>query len=86
LPRLGLKTRGGLKAAHGIIGELASRRSVFMKVSWQSDAINSTWTTSPLWLSDLGKKSRGILGMCNSLVNKDRGLPRQPSLPPNSFG
>jgi hypothetical protein len=29
--------------------------------------------------------SRGNLGICNSSINKDRGWPRQPSLPSKSL-
>lgn len=59
LPCLGLKTREDLRATHGIIGELASRRSYFMNGLWTSDAPISIWTIMPLRLSGLGKISKG---------------------------
>ena len=47
--------------AHGIIKELASRQSFFMKGLWSSSLHNLTWTISPLRLSGSEKISRGIL-------------------------
>ena len=41
---------------------LKSRRSVFMKGSWSSDALNSTCTIMPLGLSGSIKISKGRLG------------------------
>jgi hypothetical protein len=72
-----------LGVAGDIIGELTLRRSFFIKGSWSSDVHNSTWIISPLGLSGSGKISRGMLGIYDSPINKDRGCPRQLPLPPS---
>lgn len=78
--------REDLGATHGIIRELASRQSMFMKGLWLSNARNSTWAISSLWLGGSGKISRCILGLYNMPINKARGYQGQLSLPPKLFG
>ena len=61
-----------LEAACGVIRELASRQSNFMKGPWSSDI----WKTYLDHFVSSGLvvhmcKLRGILGMCNSLINKN---------------
>ena len=93
-----LKTTGGrfagflsqnpgedVKTTRGIIGKLASRRSILVKTPWLSDGRNSTWTIMPLRLSGSRKYLRAELKMCNSSINKRRGCPSQLSLPVVSF-
>jgi hypothetical protein len=82
----GLQNLGeDLDMTHGIIGELALRRSFLMKGVWVSDARNSTWMILPLWLNGFRKYLGVVLEMCDCPIKKMNGYPRQLSLPSRSL-
>jgi hypothetical protein len=82
LPGLGLKTRGRISGACGIIRELASRQSDFMKGTWRLMYGNLFGPFSPPWLSGSSLNLGALLELCNSHMDKYSGCPGQTSLPP----